>query len=114
MLGVIRNVRFENINCRSENGILVFGKSNAHICDIFFSNVSVELYRKTDWPCFVHDLRPTCGEKQVDYTPCYFYAQGASGIQVSKLRMVADETVAAEMPEKYCAFDCPGFSLDDR
>lgn len=113
ILGFIRNVRFENINCRSENGILIYGENAANIRDIFFSNVNVELYRKTDWPRFAHDLRPTYGEKQVDYAPCYLYAKGASNVQLRTFRTETDESVTEEVCEKYCVIDCPGFSFED-
>lgn len=113
VLGYIKNIRFENINCRSENGILIYGQNAAHIRDVFFSNVSVELYRKTDWPRFTHDLRPTYGEKQVDYAPYYLYAKGASNVQLRTFRTAMDEGVTQEVCENYCAIDCLGFSCED-
>ena len=113
-LGFIRNVRFENINCQSENGILIYGQSAAHICNVFFNNVSVELYRQTNWPRFAHDLRPTCGEKQVAYAPYYLYAKGASNVQMCSFRTEADERVTAELSREYYVLDCPEFSLKNR
>jgi polygalacturonase len=41
-LGHIRNVRFDNINCRGENGILVYGTEESMIEDLSFNHVTFD------------------------------------------------------------------------
>jgi polygalacturonase len=41
-LGKIKNLKFENINCKSENGILLYGAEESIIEDISFNNVTFE------------------------------------------------------------------------
>jgi len=41
-LGIIKNVRFNNIICKGENGMIVYGSDEATIDDISFDNVSFE------------------------------------------------------------------------
>lgn len=57
-VGYIRNIRFQNINCFGENGILIYGDSSGNIRDISFLSVSVHLCKRTDWPKNYIDLRP--------------------------------------------------------
>lgn len=59
-IGHIRNIRFQNINCSGENGILIYGDESCNISDIHFEGISLELQKETDWPGKYHDLRPTC------------------------------------------------------
>ncbi|WP_429265074.1 glycoside hydrolase family 28 protein [Mucilaginibacter sp. 3215] len=42
-LGIIKNLSFENINCKGENGMLVYGSNESVIQDVRFDNVSFEL-----------------------------------------------------------------------
>jgi polygalacturonase len=42
-LGHIRNVRFRDVNCRGENGILLYGSENSVLQDISFENVNVQI-----------------------------------------------------------------------
>ena len=64
--GHIRNVTFENINCSSENGIVICGEKDDSgrnlISGIRMRNVIVDIRRKTDWPLGYLDLRPGIGE----------------------------------------------------
>ncbi len=41
-LGVIKNVSFTNITCKSENGILIYGSDQSLIQDVRFNHVSME------------------------------------------------------------------------
>lgn len=60
-VGHIRNIRFQNINCSGENGILIYGDPSVNVQDIRFEGVTVHLHKKTDWPKGAIDLRPCEG-----------------------------------------------------
>ena len=45
--GRVRNIRFENVVCRGENGVLVYGEEDKPIEDIVFDNVRIEVDRWT-------------------------------------------------------------------
>lgn len=60
-VGYIRNIRFQNINCTGENGILIHGDTCNNIHNINFDGITVRLRKKTDWPKNYIDLRP-CAE----------------------------------------------------
>jgi hypothetical protein len=57
-VGIIRNILFSNILCRSENGIFIMGGSPEHIRDLRFENVRLYLYKTSRWPGDRYDLRP--------------------------------------------------------
>jgi polygalacturonase len=42
-LGIIKNITFDNITCKGENGLLIYGSEESVIKDVKFNNVSFEL-----------------------------------------------------------------------
>ena len=58
-LGVIRNVRVQNVAGRAENSIRVYGAMAGHIRDVSFENVTVTLARQTKYRGGLFDNRPT-------------------------------------------------------
>jgi hypothetical protein len=60
--GTIRNVRFRNIICRAENGVLVRSEGPGRIEGVVFDGVRVEIDRWSRWPGGHLDTRPSRGE----------------------------------------------------
>ncbi|MFR9727372.1 glycoside hydrolase family 28 protein [Streptomyces sp. MS19] len=60
--GTIRNIRFRNILCRSENGVLVRAEDPGTIEGLVFDGVRVEIDRWSRWPGGHADLRPRRAE----------------------------------------------------
>ncbi len=58
-IGRVRDVRFSNIICRSENGVFLRGSEESMLSDVSLENVKVHLERWTDWPGGRHDMRPS-------------------------------------------------------
>lgn len=56
--GTIRNVRFRNITCKGENGVLLHGGEEHKIKNIQFNDVHVILSKTSKWRCGLYDLRP--------------------------------------------------------
>ena len=57
-VGQVRNVRFMNILCHSENGVFVYGWEPDRIKGLVFENVRVEVDHWSKWPAGQHDIRP--------------------------------------------------------
>ena len=89
-IGRIRNVLFQNINCDSENGILLYGDESNNIEDITFKRVTIRISKKTDWPKQYHDLRPTIGDGLVEDALCGVYARHASHVQMKDVSVTAE------------------------
>lgn len=57
-LGHVRNIRFSNILCHSENGIFLMGWTNSLLENIVLDNVRVEIAKTSDIPGGFYDERP--------------------------------------------------------
>lgn len=69
-VGTVRRIRFTNILCDGENGVLLYGEKPGDISDVTFDNLSVHLCRVTDNEIGGCDLRPgaiTCPDKDLYY-----------------------------------------------
>jgi len=60
-VGRITDVRFYDINCETENGVVVYGDPDDRIDDILFERVHVGIFKRTEWPSGTLDLRPFQG-----------------------------------------------------
>ena len=85
-VGTTRNIRFQNIRAKSENGILVHGATPENLQGIEFENVHIKLAKWSKWPGGLLDLRPCPGEQDgygsgVFKHPTYgFILQKAKGV----------------------------------
>ena len=57
-VGSVRAIRFSDIRCRAENGIVVYSAPAGHVADLSFERVRVAIERRTAWPSGLFDLRP--------------------------------------------------------
>ena len=71
-VGKVSNIKFSNIDCRSENGIFVGGEPDK-ISNIQFSNVQLEINKLTKYKGNLYDLRPsaTVGILETDIAGVY-------------------------------------------
>jgi hypothetical protein len=82
-LGSVRNVRFSNISCRSENGVYVGAERAGAIEGICLDNVSLHLDRWTDYPGGYVDWRPCAAKPAKRDTPTSgFHFASASNVTV--------------------------------
>lgn len=88
-VGRVRNVRFSNILCRSENGVFVQGWTPDRIDGLVFENVRVELDRWSRWCTGQHDIRPypedpgkgdVVGNGVYDHPTAGFYLNNARNV----------------------------------
>lgn len=77
-VGTVRNIRFSNIFCTGENGILLYGDKPGSISEISFDNVQLELRSATDHEKGFHDLRPTIGAPFTEKGLRYLFAHNVS------------------------------------
>lgn len=80
--GSIKNVRFFNISCRGENGVLIHGNENNIIENIVFDNVSVELTKTSKWECGFYDLRPGVNREVEKHNNSGFFIRYAKEITI--------------------------------
>lgn len=112
-VGTIRNVRFQNINCDSENGILIYGDAGRNISDIFFENVTLNIGKKTDWPKEGHDLRPWPGDVVAPGKLAGYYCRNAQNIRIWGGSIAVADDMLDAVPEKYDVSDCSDVSISE-
>ena len=89
-LGYVRNIRFSNILCHSENGIFLMGWTNSPLENIVLDNVRVEIAKTSDVPGGFYDERPvgvfTNGIFQ--YKLAGIYARDINGLSLRHTEVV--------------------------
>lgn len=110
-VGTIRNIRFSNILCESENGILIYGQTPGLIENIRFEGVSLHLRRQTHHEAGRHDLRPTYGPTATEAGLAHIHAHNAARICFLDCDFTAEEA----MPAQLCIReDCPELTINGR
>lgn len=79
-LGVIRDIRFSNLICTSENGAMVYADEPGHIENVSFDHVSIRIARPAAFPGGQQDLRPRVGEGLPKIATNGFLVRHASGV----------------------------------
>ena len=102
-VGTIKNVRFRNIFCRSENGILLYGEAPDHISDISFDRVTLSLCNTTKYQKGNHDLRPTVGPKSTCDAPHFVYAHNCKCIDFANCSFSSAEAITTPYIIDQCA-----------
>jgi hypothetical protein len=87
-IGRVRTIRFQNILCQSENGVVVHGWTPEHVQDIVFDNVRLELHRWTSWPGGRLDLRPWPGEALPSQPTAAFFLCNAQDVTLRNCTIV--------------------------
>ena len=95
-VGHIRNIRFSNIFCEAENGILIYGEQPGLIENIRFDGVNLHLRSATDYAMGIHDLRPTFGPESTHAGLAHIHAHNAADIRFRDCQWTA------EVPAQLC------------
>ena len=92
-VGSVRRVRFSNISCESENGILLYSETPDGIQDITFDNISLHLRRETNYETGCHDLRPCVGPSFTESELYHIYARHISGTYLRDCNFTVDPSL---------------------
>ena len=79
-VGYIKNIVFNNINIKSENGIFIYGDPSVNISEIEFNNVNLQLYEESKWEKGIHDLRPSEKYGIINTKLHYIYKENSKDI----------------------------------
>ena len=82
--GKIKNIRFRNITCKGENGVLIHGTEENMIEDVTFENVSVTMTKTSKWDCGLYDLRPCLQYGVEKYKNSGFFIRNAKNVLIEK------------------------------
>ena len=110
-VGTVRNVRFSNIYCESENGILLYGEAPGYLEDIEFDNVRLHLRPMTHHEKGIHDLRPTVGPVSTHTGLHYVLAHNSRDIRFHRCRFSVHPLLQQQLQQPYHMTDCQNVQL---
>lgn len=112
LLGKIRNIKFQNINANSENGIFLYAEEPGGISNITFDGINLHLTQKTAWPKKLHDIRPTYWEGIFEDSFCGVYAYRIRNITFRDLTITKDDSVLDYFDEDIVLKNCEMISMN--
>ena len=106
-VGRVLDIRFSNILCEAENGILIYGEKPGDISGIRFDHVCLRLRRASDYPTGRYDLRPNTGDSFTDRATCFIRGCNAQDVLFQNCDFSAEQ-----IPETpYILENCDNFRL---
>ena len=108
--GKIKNVRFYNIVCKGENGVLIHGNAENTIEDVTFENVRVTLSKTSKWDCGLYDLRPCKDHGVEQHKNSGFFLRYAKDVTLDKVK-VRFENVCDDYAHALDAAHCENIEL---
>ena len=93
LAGSVRNVRFTNILCRAEAGVLVWGQRSELVREVVFSRVRVELAAQSKWDSRI-DLRPAGATTFLRRDHSAFDLMQAEDVVLDECRVVWNPTTS--------------------
>jgi polygalacturonase len=110
-LGVIRDIRFSNLICSSENGAVVWADEPGHIEDISFDRVSIRVSRPSAFPGGQQDLRPNGDKEPLRILPTSgFQMSHASGVTFRDCSVTWGPNPPDYFEHALFALACPGLA----
>lgn len=110
--GRVRNIRFSNILCRGENGVLIYGSKDRPIENVVFDNVRVEIDKWTKWEVAGYDLRPGLVRDMYGEKNAGIYCRYAKDVTLRNTEVVWGENVPEYFGAALEAHDVDGLVLD--
>ena len=107
-LGVIRDIRFSNLICNSENGAVVYAAEPGHIENISFDRVSIHISRPAAFAGGQQDLRPNATEPLPTMGTSGFLLREAAGVRLRDCSVTWGPDPPAYFQYALDAVGCPG------
>ncbi|MBN1904019.1 MAG: glycoside hydrolase family 28 protein [Deltaproteobacteria bacterium] len=106
--GKVKNIRFKNIECISENGIFIHGNDETCVEDIFFEDIKIRLENSSKWEKADYDLRPCAGKGKVKAKMSGAYLRFAENIRFKGFEIKADDDMKQYLAGVYDIEACKG------
>lgn len=98
--GRIKNVRFQNINCKGENGIFLSGSPDNYIEDISFDHVNITLEKTSKWPVDSYDVRPCEGDGIIKGKVNGIYLDYGKNIECNNMKVTVSDNMSEYVNKK--------------
>ncbi len=82
--GHIKNIRYFNVTCKGENGVLIYSSEDNPVENLVFENCSVHLEKTSKWDCGKYDLRPCIDHGIEESENSAFFIRNAKNVRIEK------------------------------
>ncbi len=82
--GHIRNIRYFNVTCKGENGVLIYSSPENPVENVVFENCSIHLEKTSKWDCGLYDLRPCIDHGIEKSDNAGFFIRNAENVRIEK------------------------------
>lgn len=111
--GIVRDIRFSNIQARGENGIVVFGYGPGLIEGVSFDRVAVQIDKTTTYAGGQQDFRPAPANAFPDMPTSGFLLRNASGVVLRDCSVTWGKNRPAYYRHAIDAENCPDLVVRD-
>lgn len=82
--GHIKNIKYFNVTCKGENGVLIYSSPENPVENVVFENCNIHMEKTSKWDCGLYDLRPCIdhGIEQSDNSA--FFIRNAENVRIEK------------------------------
>ena len=82
--GHIKNIRYFNVTCKGENGVLIYSSPENPVENVIFENCNIHLEKTSKWDCGLYDLRPCIDHSIEESENSAFYIRNAENVRIEK------------------------------
>jgi polygalacturonase len=111
--GVVRDIRFSNVSCRGENGVVVYGYGPGLIDGVTFDHVSVQLDKWTSYPGGHQDFRPAPQNEFPAMGTSGFLVRNAANVSIRNCSVTWGDRRPPYFQHALDAANSPGLTIRD-
>lgn len=82
--GHIKNIRYFNVTCKGENGVLIYSSPENPVANVVFENCNIHMEKTSKWDCGLYDLRPCIDHGIEESDNSAFYIRNAENVRIEK------------------------------
>jgi hypothetical protein len=111
--GVVRDIRFSNVTCRGENGVVVYGYGPGLIDGVAFDRVSVHVDKWTSYAGGHQDFRPAPQNEFPVMGTSGFLIRNAANVSIRNCAVTWGDHRPPYFEHALDAADSPGLTIQD-
>jgi hypothetical protein len=111
-VGTVRDIRFSNILCRGENGVVVYAEEPGKIAGIEFDRVQIHIDKTTSFPAGHQDFRPKSVDQMPEFPTSGFMLRNAADVTLRNCTVTWGEHRDAAYHSALDAENCPNLNSD--
>lgn len=90
--GHIKNIRYFNITCKGENGVLIYSSPENPVENVVFENCNIHMEKTSKWDCGKYDLRPCIDHGIEESDNSAFFIRNAKNVRIEKTNVTWGST----------------------